>query len=87
MRKEGRATVVIPTLAGEGGHYAWDLKAIDPALFPDPADRFEEELKDFDWETTDTESSISNPRYLRVEIAPSQLPRINAKPLRKCLNW
>lgn len=68
MRKEGRATVVIPTLGG--GHHAWDLKAVDPTLFPDPKDRFEEELKDIpdDLEIADKECSISNPRYLRVEI-------------------
>jgi hypothetical protein len=30
----------MPTLNGDGGHHAWDLKAIDPTLFPDPADRF-----------------------------------------------
>jgi hypothetical protein len=66
MRKEGRATVVIPTL--EGAHHAWNLKAIDPTLFPDPDDRFEEELKDIDWEIADKEPSISDPRYLRMEI-------------------
>ena len=68
MRKEGRATVVIPTLDCDGGHYGWDLKAIDPALFPDPTAGIEEALKDIDCETTDKEPSINNPRYLRVEI-------------------
>jgi hypothetical protein len=66
MRKEGRATVVIPTF--DSDHHRWNLKAIDPTLFPDPDDRFEEELKDLDWEIADNESSISDPRCLRVEI-------------------
>jgi hypothetical protein len=68
MRKEGRATVVIPTLNGDGTRHAWNLKAIDPVLFPSRVDRWREALKDRVRNIEETWSETGDPRYLRLEI-------------------
>jgi hypothetical protein len=68
LKKERGVTVVIPTLNGEGTQHAWNLKAIDPAQFPNRVDRAREASRGVQQRIGRSWTDTDHPRYLRLEI-------------------